>query len=79
MAEELECCLQAVLKVPFYIKAEPDDKWGEVPVLVAEAPHNMLPQLQQAIDSLGLGRRKPQLIYCVHALPRTANGKIRRV
>jgi O-succinylbenzoic acid--CoA ligase len=79
MAEELECCLQAVLKVPFYIKAEPDDKWGEVPVLVAEAPHNMLPLIQQAIDSLGLGRRKPQRIYCVPALPRTANGKIRRV
>lgn len=79
MAEELEACLQSVIEVPFYIKAEPDDKWGEVPVLVAEASDSMLPQLQQAIDSRNLGRRKPQRIYCVPALPRTTNGKIRRV
>lgn len=79
MAEELEVCLQSVIEVPFYIKAEPDDKWGEVPVLVAEASDSMLPQLQQAIDSLSLGRRKPQRIYCMPALPRTTNGKIRRV
>lgn len=79
MAEELEVCLQSVIEVPFYIKAESDDKWGEVPVLVAEASDSMLPQLQQAIDSLNLGRRKPQRIYCMPALPRTTNGKIRRV
>lgn len=79
MAEELEACLQSVIEVPFYIKAEPDDKWGEVPALVAEVSDSMLPQLQQSIDSLSLGRRKPQRIYCVPALPRTTNGKIRRV
>ena len=79
MAEELEVCLQSVIEVPFYIKAEPDDKGGEVPVLVAAASDSMLPQIQQAIDSLNLGRRKPQRIYCVPSLPRTTNGKIRRV
>lgn len=79
IAEELETELSAVIDVPFYIRPMPDKKWGEVPELVAEAPVSAQPVLQQAVDSLDLGRRKPRHICCVPALPRTYNGKIRRL
>lgn len=79
MAEELERELSAVIDVPFYIRAATDSKWGEVPELVAEAPESALARLQEAVDSLELGKRKPRHICCVTALPRTSNGKIRRL
>lgn len=79
MAEELEKLLGRVIDVPFYIVAAADPKWGEVPMLVAEADESMLPTLQQAVDSLDLGRRRPRRIVCVDALPRTSNGKVRRL
>lgn len=79
LAEELEESLACVIDVPFYITGAADEKWGEVPQLVAEAPESMQAELQAAVDSLCLGKRRPRSVVCVDKLSRTSNGKIRRL
>ncbi|MDE6332644.1 MAG: hypothetical protein K2L80_08580, partial [Muribaculaceae bacterium] len=79
LAEELEESLAGVIDVPFYITGAADEKWGEVPQLVAEAPESMQAELQAAVDSLCLGKRRPRSVVCVDKLSRTSNGKIRRL
>ena len=62
---------------PFYLAGEPDPKWGERLVMVAENPPE---GLLERIKSLLPDRRKaPGRIVGVDTLPRTDNGKIRRI
>ena len=79
MAEKLEELLSVVIKSPFYVTAYPHPKWGEVPVVVVESDSSALPRLESAVDALNLGISRPQRIVCVDCLPRTSNGKIRRI
>ena len=61
----------------FYLVGEPDEKWGQRLVMVIEG---MPESLQHMLDASGIDRRKlPKRIVSVKELPRTANGKLRRI
>ncbi len=76
--EQLEAEIaKAIPEMPeFYIVGEPDDKWGNVPVLVHEgtAPLDLATRLADSLDH----RRLPRKVVAVESLPRTSNGKILR-
>lgn len=65
---------------PFYVVGEPSEKWGHVPVIVAEcsaADQNAILSLIRRIDWPRAW--KPARVVAVASLPRTSNGKIKRV
>ena len=71
-AEEVEQLLKPLLYVPFAISSLPDEKFGEIVVLVAEAPFdktllNKLPKYYQ-----------PKKIILLPKIPLTETGKINR-
>ena len=77
-AEQLEEEIAPFISCPFYITSMPDDKWGEVPVAVAQCDEEdcdaVLKRLVSNIDH----RRCPKKIIAVTHLEYTANGKIIR-
>lgn len=63
----------------YFVKGEPDDKWGTALVLVVEGRDEEAPEIGRRLDALGLDHvRLPKKIRMLASLPRTANGKIRR-
>jgi O-succinylbenzoic acid--CoA ligase len=76
--EQLEAEIaKAIPEMPeFYIVGAPDDKWGNVPVLVHEgsAPLDLATRLADSLDH----RQLPRKVVAVKSLPRTSNGKILR-
>ncbi len=62
---------------PFYLTGEANEKWGQCLVMVAENPsEGLLEQIRLMLDDR---RKAPQKIVAVEELPRTANGKVRRI
>lgn len=79
--EELEIEIATLLPgLSFYIVGDEDERWGEVVALVYEGNVDQAEQirltLQSAIDD---HRRLPRRFRAVASLPRTTNGKIRRL
>lgn len=77
--EEIESRLVLALpSIPsFYLRGEPDDALGSKLVMVAEnPPENLLDELRQVIPDHKI---LPKRIIAVERLPRTANGKIKRI
>lgn len=84
--EQVECEITVLIPdcPSFYISSEPDPKWGDRVVLVTEtcAPDSPFADISILHNRLA-GRLPahhiPKNIIYVDALPRTANGKIRRI
>lgn len=76
--EELEALYASVLAGrDYYVVGASDDKWGQAVCLVVEGPAD---GLSDRLASTGIDRRRlPKRIISVRTLPRTTNGKIRRV
>lgn len=76
--EELERDYAPALQgCEYYAVGLPDRKWGQCIALVVEGPSDgIFERLEQTISDR---RRLPRRIISVESLPRTANGKIRRI
>lgn len=70
--EEIERQLQKVISTPFAITKRPDDKYGEVVVIITTAP--IAPTLFDTLEPYS----RPKDIIVVDAIPMTATGKIDR-
>lgn len=78
--EEIEKGLSTIIDNPFYIVGHPSDKWGECVALVVEGNYADLQMIQERLADLNFPKGwKPTIVVGVETLPRTANGKIRRV
>lgn len=78
--EEIEKGLSTMIDNPFYIVGHPSDKWGECVALVVEGSRADLQMIEGRLADLSLPKGwKPTIVVGVDTLPRTANGKIRRV
>lgn len=78
MPEQLEARLKPVVRCPFYITSQPDPKWGEAVVLVAECGEADLDAVRHAVEAAVHGAERPRAYRAVNQLPRTANGKLKR-
>lgn len=82
--EQLESEIQDTLKdtafsdTPFCISSRPDPKWGRRVVMLIEGSPETAESMAHIISSIDSIHR-PKEVIAVHALPRTANGKIRRL
>lgn len=76
--EELEALYApAMVGRDYYVVGAPDPQWGQAVCLVVEGPAD---EISGRLASLGIDRRRlPKRIISVAALPRTSNGKIRRI
>ena len=77
--EQLERRLAGHIAVPFYLKGEEDSKWGTRLVLVAECAESEADALADICAAVLDAYSRPKEIRCVASLPRTSNGKIRRI
>ncbi|MCM1032941.1 MAG: AMP-binding protein [Odoribacter sp.] len=80
--EEIEAKISAEAPValpPFYISSRESTKWGNEVVMVTEPPEDIY-KLINTIKALTWRRGwRPAAILVVEKLPRTSNGKVRRV
>ncbi len=81
--EEMERLISPFMPTPFYIVGIPDEKWGEIAVVVMEYSGeddfdeaSLLSILRRSFDDHSI---IPKRIFPVKRLPRTANGKIKRI
>jgi O-succinylbenzoic acid--CoA ligase len=84
MPETLEKALEGVMPYPFYIVGRQDAHWGEAVTIVVEcadiANHDAIKSHIIDICHKHLPRRAcPKTVEIVPQLPRTANGKVRRL
>lgn len=78
--EELEALYSSVLgNRPFYVCATPHPQWGQAAMLVIEGEAD-IEEISAALrTAIADHRRLPKVIKTVYTLPRTSNGKIRRI
>ena len=62
---------------PFYLAGEPDPRLGQRLVMVMENPPEGI--LEKIRARLSDGKTAPKRLVAVEALPRTANGKVKRI
>lgn len=79
IAESLERDLQPYFDCNFYIVGAPDDKWGERIELVAECDSVRLNEIMQRLSASISHKLLPKKTKAVAQLPRTGNGKIKRL
>jgi O-succinylbenzoic acid--CoA ligase len=77
--EELERRLAGRLPQRFYIKGEPDEKWGEAVVLVTEPTALSDSEIREACAAVLQAYQVPKRIRRIEEIPLTSNGKIRRI
>jgi O-succinylbenzoic acid--CoA ligase len=77
--EELERRLAGRLPMRFYIKGEPDEKWGEAVVLVTEPTALSDSEIREACAAVLQAYQVPKRIRRIEEIPLTSNGKIRRI
>lgn len=78
--EEIEKRLSTIIDNPFYIVGHPSDKWGECVALVVEGGQADLHMIEGRLAHLYLPKGwKPTIVVGVESLPKTANGKIKRI
>ncbi len=64
----------------FYVVGQPSEKWGQVPILVAECSAAARDAILMQIERIDWPRAwKPARVVAVGSLPRTTNGKIKRI
>ncbi len=77
--EQVERMLEPYIQVPFYLKGEEDSKWGTRLVMVAQCDPSEVPELLEICRRWLPSHSVPKNIYSVAELPRTSNGKLRRL
>lgn len=76
--ESVEEILSRFIDIPFYISSIPDDKWGQILVLIAEGNASDKERIE-AICRLHLPKyHLPKRILFLPRIPRSPNGKILR-
>lgn len=75
--EILEKKLGDVLDCPFYFAGRPSERWGQELVLVTECSDTckIMDKMSKVLNPYEM----PKEIFCVRELPKTSNGKIRRI
>lgn len=77
---EIEKELSKVIDSPFYVVGHPSEKWGECVALVVESADDDLRLVKDVLNQMNLPRGwMPSVIVNVNELPRTSNGKIKRL
>lgn len=82
MPEELEARIRALvpdLDFDFYVTGRPDSRWGTAVTLVGEADADSLAALAGRLDALLPHTHLPKRYESLIPLPRTPNGKLRRL
>ena len=77
--EELERQLAGLIPFQFYFKGEPDEKWGSRLVLVARCAESEAARLAEICRANLPHYSIPKEIRCVQDIPKTSNGKLRRL
>jgi len=79
--EELEGKLENAIDLPFYISSKPDERLGARLVLIVEGTESpeLMTKLRMSCEEHLLRYEQPREILFTPALPRTGNGKIRRL
>lgn len=77
--EELERQLAGLIPFQFYFKGEPDEKWGSRLVLVARCGESEKDQIAEICRANLPHYSIPKEIRCVQEIPKTSNGKLRRL
>lgn len=75
---EIEKKLYNIINRPFLVTGFPNEKWGEKVVMIIEGLP-VLPQIEEKIAPLLEKWEMPKEILYVKELPRTSNGKLRRI
>lgn len=80
-AEALESKIRSLLspQFEFYIVGRPDKKWGEAVTMVAETTTKNLAIVEEQLRNLLEHKFVPKYYEAVTEIPRTANGKIKRL
>ncbi|WP_289044386.1 AMP-binding protein [uncultured Olleya sp.] len=74
--EQIEAKLQSKIKGRFFITAQKDDTFGEVPVLVLEAKDNQVnPDTFTDLSNI----QTPKVILAINAFAETSSGKVNRL
>lgn len=76
--EQLENSIKKFINKDFYIVGEPDDKWGQVAVMVFEGHRDEETEILQSMRENLDHRLCPKKAIAVDKLPKTSNGKIQR-
>lgn len=79
IAENLEQELRQYINCNFYIVGAPDDKWGEHIELIAECSDKHLADIVTQLRKSISHKLLPKRTKAVTQLPRTSNGKIKRL
>ncbi len=77
--EELERQLAGLIPFQFYFKGEPDEKWGSRLVLVIQCDESETDRIAEICRTNLPYYSIPKEIRCVPDIPKTSNGKIRRI
>lgn len=79
--EEIEEILRNVIPFPFAVTSQPDNKWGEVPIVVIETNEEKMnaEAILRTFKDLIPRRKLPKNVYQVPKLPFTHNGKLDRI
>ena len=76
--EQLEISIKKFIDKDFYIVGEPDEKWGQVAVMIFEGHKDEESDILQALRKNIDHRLCPKKAIAVDKLPKTSNGKIQR-
>lgn len=76
--ERLENTIKELIDIELYIVGEPDNKWGQVAVMIFEGKAEDIQPIQELLRSKLDHRLCPKRLIAVDSLPRTSNGKIQR-
>lgn len=81
LPEELEALYSPYLADrQYFVKGVDDNKWGSATALVIEAKETECESIAKLLrDNIADHRRLPKHIIAVESLPRTSNGKVKRV
>lgn len=79
--EELEKKLENLIELPFFISSKPDERLGARLVLIVEGEENpeLIAQLRESCKERLTRYEQPREIIFTAQLPRTGNGKIKRL
>ncbi len=76
--EQLEKSIKQFIDKNFYIVGEPDNKWGQVAVMIFEGHEDEESDILQTMRTNLDHRLCPKKAIAVDKLPKTSNGKIQR-
>ncbi|MCM1066439.1 MAG: AMP-binding protein [Muribaculaceae bacterium] len=79
--EELEALYAPAMEdVPYYVCAAEHEQWGQAVCLVVECGEERIKDMERRLTaSIADHKRLPKRYVAVDSLPRTSNGKVRRV